>query len=51
MNVEEAVKFRKELEKYMSELTQDILEMINDASPEEKMILSQKMTTLAEKIK
>lgn len=41
----------KELEKYMSELTQDILEMISDASPEEKMILSQKMTTLAEKIK
>ena len=40
-----------ELEKYMKELTEDIMEMINDAAPEEKQILSQKLTTLAEKIK
>ena len=40
-----------ELEKYMQELSGDIMEMINDATPEEKQILSQKMTTLAEKIK
>ena len=37
----------KELEKYMRELTNDILEMIEDASPEEKAMLSQKLTTLA----
>lgn len=41
----------QELEKYMNELTQDIMEMINDASPEEKQILSQKLGTLAGKIK
>lgn len=40
----------KELEKYMNELTQDIMEMINDATPEEKAILSQKLNTLADKI-
>lgn len=40
-----------ELEKYMQELSGDIMEMINDATPEEKQILSQKMSTLAEKIK
>lgn len=37
----------KELEKYMKELTDDILEMIADASQEEKVMLSQKLTTLA----
>lgn len=41
----------KELEDYMSELSNDILEMIKEASPEEKMSLSQKLTTLAEKVK
>ena len=40
-----------ELEMYMKELNQDITEMINDASPEEKQILSQKLNTLADKIK
>ena len=40
-----------ELEKYMKELTGDVMEMINDASPEEKEILSQKLNTLAEKIR
>ena len=29
----------RELEKYMQELTQDIVEMIGDASPEEKQYL------------
>ena len=42
---------QEELEKYVQELTEDVLEMIHDASPEEKMALSQKMTTLANKIK
>ena len=41
----------KELEQYMKELSEDITEMIDDATPEEKEILSQKLTTLAEKIK
>ena len=41
----------KELEQYMQELSGDIMEMINDATPEEKEILSQKLSTLAEKIK
>lgn len=40
----------KELEKYMQELSKDITEMINSATPEEKAILRQKMTNLANKI-
>jgi competence protein ComFA len=36
---------------HTKELNGDIMEMINDATPEEKQILSQKLTTLAEKIK
>ncbi len=41
----------KELEKYLQELSQDITEMIRDASPEEKAVLQQKLSTLATKIK
>lgn len=41
----------EELEKYMKELSKDITEMIQDASPEETMLLKQKLSTLAEKIK
>ena len=41
----------KELENYMQELTQDITEMIHDATPEEKQILQQKISVLASKIK
>lgn len=40
----------KELEAYLQELSTDITEMIKDASPEEKAMLRQKMTTLADKI-
>lgn len=40
----------QELEKYMKELTDDVLEMINGASPEEKQMLSQKLSTLATKV-
>lgn len=40
----------RELEKYAQELTQDIVEMIEGASPEEKQYLSKKITTLANKI-
>ena len=41
----------KELEEYMHELTDDIMEMIEDATPEEKQLLRQKITTLSTKIK
>lgn len=40
----------KELEKYMKDLSQDITEMIMDATPAEKQTLKQKMTALIEKI-
>lgn len=40
----------RELEKYMQELSQDITEMIVDASPEEKQYLEKKITALASKI-
>ena len=40
----------QELENYMKELTNDIIEMIQDASPEEKAVLQKKMNTLATKI-
>ena len=41
----------KELEHYLSELSSDIAEMIEDATPEEKILLQQKLTTLVNKIK
>ena len=40
----------KELEKYMQELTSDVLEMIEGASPEEKQTLQKKMNILASKL-
>ena len=40
----------RDLEKYMQELTHDMTEMIEDASPEEKQLLQQKISTLAQKI-
>ena len=40
----------RELEKYMSELSSDVTEMIGDASQEEKTLLKQKMQTLMAKI-
>lgn len=41
----------EELEKYMKELSKDITEMIQGASPEETALLRQKLVTLSEKIK
>lgn len=41
----------QELEKYMQELSEDITEMIMDATSEEKAVLQQKLSTLASKIK
>lgn len=43
-------KSMKELETYMQELTSDIMEMVEKATPEEKMILQKKMNTLASKL-
>jgi hypothetical protein len=40
----------RELERYMQELTQDVVEMVNDASPEEKQYLSKKVAALASKL-
>ena len=40
----------KELEEYIKELSEDIIEMIEGASSEEKQILSQKLSTLANKV-
>ena len=40
----------QELETYLEELSNDVVEMIRDASPEEKATLHQKMTMLANKI-
>lgn len=40
----------KELEKYIRELTEDITDMIKDASPEERVMLQKKISTLATKI-
>ena len=41
----------QELEQYMQELSSDVTEMIQDASPEEKALLTQKLNTLVSKIK
>lgn len=40
----------RELEKYMQELSQDIVEMITDSSPEEKQYLEKKISALASKV-
>lgn len=41
----------QELEKYMQELAADLVEMIEDSTPEEKQYLSNRLATLATKIK
>ena len=40
----------KELEEYMNELSRDIIEMISDATPDQKVLLAQKLNTLASKV-
>ena len=40
----------QELKKYMQELSEDITEMIQDASPDEKLLLKQKLTSLTQKL-
>mgnify|MGYP007037173919 CR=1 FL=1 len=49
MNKDKATQLR-ELEKYMQELSQDITDMIADASLEEKQYLEKKITALASKV-
>lgn len=49
MNKDKATQLR-ELEKYMQELSQDVIDMIADASPEEKQYLEKKITALASKV-
>ena len=41
----------QELENYMKDLSKDVTDMIMDATPEEKLLLQQKLLTLANKIK
>lgn len=41
----------QELESYMRDLSKDITDMIQDSTPEEKLLLQQKLLTLANKIK
>ena len=48
---QDPAKQMKELEKYMQELTSDITEMVQKATPEEKQMLQQKISVLATKIK
>lgn len=40
----------QELEKYIKELTSDIIEMVEDSSPEEKKYLANKMSSLAQRL-
>ena len=40
----------RELDKYMKELSEDLVEMIDDASPEEKQLLEKKISALATKV-
>jgi len=47
---EEKQKKMKGLEDYMRSLSEDVTDMINDASPEEKALLKQKMQVLMQKI-
>lgn len=47
---QDTVKKVQDLEDYMKELSSDIVEMLADASPEEKAIVQKKMNTLVSKI-
>ena len=40
----------QELERYMKELSDDVVEMIEDASPEEKKYLANRISSLAQKV-
>lgn len=49
MNKDRSVQLR-ELERYTQDLSQDVMEMISEASPEEKQYLEKKVTAMAAKI-
>lgn len=49
MKKDKAIQLR-ELEKYIQELTNDIVDMIQDSSPEEKQYVEKKINLLASKI-
>lgn len=40
----------KELEGYMQDLTSDMIEMLDKATPEEKSVVQKKINTLAAKV-
>lgn len=48
-HMDQALQIR-ELEEYVQELTSDLMEMIQDATPEEKQLLQRRIATLATKI-
>lgn len=48
-HLDQALQMR-ELEDYAQELTSDLMDMIKDATPEEKQLLQRKIATLATKI-
>lgn len=47
---QDPAKAMKELEGYMQDLTSDMLELVEKASPEEKAVLQKKVNLLASKI-
>ena len=47
---QDSTKQMQNLEKYMHELTDDVLEMVEKATPEEKQVLKTKMNLLVQKI-
>jgi hypothetical protein len=49
MNQDKAQQLR-ELEKYMQELSTDVVDMIQDSTPDEKQYLEKKLMALASKI-
>lgn len=49
MHKDKATKL-KDLEHYMKELSEDVVDMIKDASPEEKQLLEKKISALATKV-
>ena len=50
MNNKDKATQLRELEKYMQELANDMVDMIQDASPDEKAYLEKKITSLASRI-
>lgn len=51
MTHRDKTKSMTELEAYMNDLASDMAEMVQDATPEEKQLLQQKISTLASKIR